>query len=272
MKLFTNKKKLQKEIKNINNISFVPTMGALHKGHESLIKKSVRESRHTIVSIFVNPKQFENKRDFNSYPKNYKDDIKILKKLKVKYLYKPSYTDIYKFKTKNKIFLDKDSKKLCGKFRPGHFEGVVNVINRFLEIIKPKYIFLGKKDFQQLILIKNHILKRKIKTIVIQCDTVRFKKYLPFSSRNMNLTNYEKNFAIKVFKTIKSEKIKIKNKRLNKINLSDLKKRIKSIGVKKIEYIEAVNLVNLKKAKKYNENFNIFSAIYVNKIRLIDNF
>ena len=88
----------------------------------------------------------------------------------------------------------------------------------------------------------------------------------------MNLTNYEKNFAIKVFKTIKSEKIKIKNKRLNKINLSDLKKRIKSIGVKKIEYIEAVNLVNLKKAKKYNENFNIFSAIYVNKIRLIDNF
>ena len=94
-----------------------------------------------------------------------------------------------------------------------------------MEIIKPKYIFLGKKDFQQLILIKKHIFKRKIKTIVIECNTIRFKKYLPFSSRNMNLTNDEKNFAIKVFKIIKFEKIKIKNKRLNKINLSGLKKK-----------------------------------------------
>ena len=90
MKLFTNKKKLQREIKNINNISFVPTMGALHKGHESIIKKSVRTSRKTIVSIFVNPKQFENKKDFNDYPKNNKD-TNLLKKLKVSYLYKPSY-------------------------------------------------------------------------------------------------------------------------------------------------------------------------------------
>ena len=115
MKLFTNKKKLQSEIKSINNISFVPTMGALHKGHESLIKKCVRKSRKTLVSIFVNPKQFEKKKDFNSYPKSYKNDIKILKRLKVNYLYKPTYADIYRFKTKNKIFLDQLSKKLCGK-------------------------------------------------------------------------------------------------------------------------------------------------------------
>ena len=102
MKLFTNKKKLQSEIKSINNISFVPTMGALHKGHISLIKKSVKKSKKTLVSIFVNPKQFENKKDFKNYPKNYKNDIKILKKLKVNYLYKPSYKDIYKFKTEKK--------------------------------------------------------------------------------------------------------------------------------------------------------------------------
>ena len=159
MKLFTNKKKLQKEIKNINNISFVPTMGALHKGHESLIKKSVKESNKTIVSIFVNPKQFENKKDFNSYPKTYKNDIKILKKLKVNYLYKPSYSDIYNFRTKNKIFVDKFSKKLCGQHRKGHFKGVINVVNRLIEIIKPKKILLVKKDFQQLYLIKS-ILKK----------------------------------------------------------------------------------------------------------------
>ena len=247
-------------------------MGSLHKGHLKLIKMAKKKSNFVIVSIFINPKQFNSKRDFTTYPRTIKKDIELLKKLKVNCLFKPNYKDIFNFKTKKKVYIHPFSQKLCGKFRPGHFKGVVNVINRFLEIIKPKYIFLGKKDFQQLILIKKHIFKRKIKTIVIECNTIRFKKYLPFSSRNMNLTNDEKNFAIKVFKIIKFEKIKIKNKRLNKINLSDLKKKIKSIGVKKIEYVEAINLINLKKAKKYNENFNIFTAIYINKIRLIDNF
>ena len=103
MKLFTNKKLLQKEIRKFNNISFVPTMGALHRGHESIIRKSVKGSGKTLVSIFVNPKQFNNKKDLNTYPRNSKNDIKILRKLKVHYLYKPSYDDIYKFKTKKKI-------------------------------------------------------------------------------------------------------------------------------------------------------------------------
>ena len=272
MKIIRQKKDLLNFINRVRNISFVPTMGSLHKGHLKLIKMAKKKSNFVIVSIFINPKQFNSKRDFTTYPRTIKKDIELLKKLKVNCLFKPNYKDIFNFKTKKKVYIHPFSQKLCGKFRPGHFKGVVNVINRFLEIIKPKYIFLGKKDFQQLILIRKHIFKRKIKTIVIECNTIRFKKYLPFSSRNMNLTNNEKNFAIKVFKIIKFEKIKIKNKRLNKINLSGLKKKIKSIGVKKIEYIEAINLINLKKAKKYNENFNIFTAIYINKIRLIDNF
>ena len=213
-------------------------MGGLHKGHLELIKKAKKKSEFVIVSIFINPKQFNSKRDFTTYPRTIKKDIELLKKLKVNCLFKPNFNDVFNFKTKKKVYIHPFSKKLCGKFRPGHFKGVVNVINRFLEIIKPKYIFLGKKDFQQLILIRKHIFKRRIKTIVIECNTIRFKKYLPFSSRNMNLTNYEKNFAIKVFKTIKSEKIKIKNKKLNKINLSDLKKRIKSIGVKKLNILK----------------------------------
>ena len=112
MKLFTNKKQLQTEIRKFNNISFVPTMGALHKGHESIIRKSVKGSGKTLVSIFVNPKQFNNKKDLNTYPRNNKNDIKILKKLKVHYLYKPSYDDIYKFKTEKKIYLDRVFKRI----------------------------------------------------------------------------------------------------------------------------------------------------------------
>ena len=175
-------------------------MGALHEGHEALIKKSVRESRKTLVSIFVNPKQFENEKDFKNYPKNYKNDIKILKKLKVAYLYKPSYEDIYKFKTKNKIFLDPFSKKLCGKFRRGHFRSVVDVVNRLLEIIKPKKILLGNKDFQQLILIDKHIKKNRINTKVFLFKTVRDKNFIAYSSRLKRLKNYEKNNLIKIIK------------------------------------------------------------------------
>ena len=161
MKLFTNKKQLQTEIRKFNNISFVPTMGALHKGHESIIRKSVKRSGKTLVSIFVNPKQFNNKKDLDTYPKNNRNDLELLKSLNIHYLYKPSYDDIYKFKTKNKIHLDKFSRDLCGQFRKNHFQGVIDVVNRFLEIIKPKTILLGQKDFQQLYLIKKHIKKKK---------------------------------------------------------------------------------------------------------------
>ena len=269
MKLFTNKKKLQKEIKNINNISFVPTMGALHKGHETLIRKSVRKSKKTLVSIFVNPKQFENKKDFKNYPKNYKNDLKILKKLKVSYLYRPSYKDIYKFKTKNKIFLDQFSKKLCGKFRKGHFKGVVDVVNRFIEIIKPKKILLGNKDFQQLILIKKHIKKNKINTKVLSCKTIRDKNFIAYSSRLKKLKDYEKINLIKIIKFLKIYKKNLNLKKVN-YNFFKIKNKLLSLGAKKVDYIEMLDLKTLKKPKK--NKFNLFFAFYIGKVRFIDNF
>jgi len=269
MKLFTNKKKLQKEIKNINNISFVPTMGSLHKGHETLIKKSVRESKKTLVSIFVNPKQFNNKKDFKNYPKNYKNDIQILKKLKVGYLYKPSYEDVYKFKVKNKIFIDPFSKKLCGKFRKGHFKGVIDVVNRLLEIIKPKKILLGNKDFQQLVLIKKHIKKNKINTRVISCKTIRDKNFIAYSSRLKRLKNYEKNNLIRIIKFLRNYKRNLVLKKIN-CNFFQIKNKLLSLGAKKVDYIEVIDLKTLKKPKK--NKFNLFFAFYIGKIRFIDNF
>ena len=269
MKLFTNKKKLQLEIKDINNISFVPTMGALHKGHESLIKKSIRESGKTVVSIFLNPKQFDNKIDLKSYPRNHKKDIKILKRLKVNYLYKPSYTDIYKFKTENKIFLDKFSKRLCGQYRKGHFKGVIDVVNRLLEIIKPNKILLGKKDFQQLVLIKKHIKKNKINTKVVPCKTIRDKEYVAYSSRIKKMNKYEKNILNKIIKVLKNYK---KNILLNKTNYNfiKIKNEMLSMGADKVDYVEIIDMKTLKKPKK--NKFNLFFAFYIGKIRFIDNF
>jgi len=272
MKIIRQKKDLKKLINKINSFSFVPTMGGLHKGHEMLIKKAKVKNKNTLVSIFVNPKQFNSKNDFISYPRNLKKDVKILKKLKVKYLYYPKYKDIFSFKTKNKIYLHPFCKKLCGKYRPGHFKGVLNVVNRFLEILNPKYLILGKKDFQQLVLIRKHIIKNNINTSVISCKTLRDKNLLPYSSRNFNLNNYNKHLASKVFNLVRKEKKIIKSKRKKIINFSIVKKKIYSLGIKKIDYIEAINLDNLKRATKFNENFSIFCAFYINKVRLIDNF
>ena len=187
MKIFKNKLSLRKEVNKDKCISFVPTMGGLHKGHISLIKQSKKTKLKTLVSIFVNPKQFNKKSDFKSYPRNTKKDIKQLKKLKINYLYIPTFNDIYGFKPKKKVFLDKFSKKLCGKFRKGHFEGVLNVVNRFIEIIKPRYIFLGKKDYQQIYLIKKHIEIRNIRSKIIECKTIREKNGIACSSRNSSL-------------------------------------------------------------------------------------
>lgn len=266
MKIFKDRKKLKREILNTKGISFVPTMGGLHKGHISLIKKSKKTKHKTLVSIFVNPKQFNEKKDFKSYPRNTNKDLKILKNLKVDYLYLPSIKDIYNFRPKKKVFLDKFSKQLCGKYRKSHFPGVLNVVNRFLEIIKPKKLFLGKKDFQQLFLVKKHTIKRKIKTKIIECETVREKNGIAYSSRNLSLNFNDKKNASKIYFFLK----KIK-KNFNYYNPDLLKKEMFKLGANKIDYVEFYNINNFRKSKRLNKNTRIFIAYYLNNVRLIDN-
>ncbi len=266
MKIFKSKSKLQKEIKNIKNISFVPTMGGLHRGHISLIKKSKTFKGKSLVSIFVNPKQFDQKKDYLRYPRNIRKDLNILKRLGVDFIFLPNFKDLYYFKVKNKIFLDKFSKKLCGKTRKGHFKGVLNVVNRFLEIINPKYIFLGIKDFQQLYLINKHILKRKINTRIIECKTIREKNGVAYSTRNNRLSFNQLKIASSVYKYLRYEK---KNKNFD---LRKMKRNLIKLGVKKIDYLEIYNPKNLKKPKNKKEKVRFFIAYYLDKIRLIDNF
>ena len=260
MKIFKDKHRLKKEILYSKGISFIPTMGNLHKGHISLIRKSKKFNLKILVSIYVNPKQFNDKNDFKSYPRKTKKDMKLLRKLKIDYLYMPSFKDIFGFKTQNKIYLDKSSKILCGKFRIGHFEGVLNVINRFLEIIKPKYLFLGKKDYQQLFLIKKHIKKRKINTQIIECNTLRDKNGVACSSRNSNLNTKQLKIASKIYKLNFAAKIKLK-KRFHFSILDKLKEDINKVGIKKLDYIEIYDNKKFKKANTSSQNFNIIYCI-----------
>ena len=160
MKIFKNFFDLKNELDKANNLAFVPTMGGLHNGHKSLIKESKKKSKFTLVSIFINPSQFNKIIDFKKYPRNLKKDISVLNQLKVDYLFIPNSKVIYKKKSEMKVSIKRIDKILCAKYRPGHFEGVLAVINKLLLNINAKYMFLGEKDFQQAILIKKFVYKR----------------------------------------------------------------------------------------------------------------
>jgi len=258
---------LIKYIQKEKKIGFVPTMGALHLAHKTLIKKSKIQCNKTVVSIFVNKPQFNRKKDFNKYPRNISRDISILRKLKVDYLFIPKTKEIYPNGVNKNIKIHPFGKKLCGKFRPGHFIAVIDVVDRFLKIIKPSKIYFGKKDFQQLKIIEDFI-KRKYKNIkVIGCKTIREKNGIALSSRNYLLSLKQKKIASKVYKLLKNKKLLIKNK--NK--LSQIKKNIYNLGVKKIDYLKILDTNKIIKPYKKIKKYRVFIAYYLGKTRLIDN-
>jgi len=268
MKIIRSKIKLKKLIKNEKKLGFVPTMGAFHQGHISLIKKSIKQCDKTLVSIYINKQQFNKASDFKKYPRNIKDDILKIKNLKVNCLYLPTDKQIYPNGPNKKIYVSKFKTQLCGKSRPGHFEGVVDVIDRFLKIIKPKNIYLGEKDMQQFIILEDYI-KKKFKNIkTVCCKTIRENNGLACSSRNVLLTQNEKNIGSHVYRFIKKNKKKILKKI---ISLSSLKKNIFSFGVNKIDYIKIVKINRILERSKIKNRYKIFIAYYLKSVRLIDN-
>ena len=270
MKILLNNTTLFESLRPFNDLGFVPTMGGIHKGHLSLINKSNKLCKKTIVSIFVNPKQFNNKKDLKSYPRNIKKDLKILKKSKkVDFGYIPKFKDIYKDKKKSKITLHKKDKILCAKFRKGHFEGVLDVMNKLTKIINPQKIFMGEKDFQQLYLVKNE-LRKKYKTKVIPCKTIRDSNNVALSSRNFLLKKPNLVIAAKIFKKLVDIKKNIRNKKNISSFLKLQKKELKNNYKIKIDYLELRNRNNLK-ISRTNKNSRLFIAYYLNNVRLIDN-
>jgi pantoate--beta-alanine ligase len=270
MKILLNNTTLFESLRPFNDLGFVPTMGGIHKGHLSLINKSNKLCKKTIVSIFVNPKQFNNKKDLKSYPQNIKKDLKILKKSKkVDFVYLPKFKDIYKDKKKSKIKLQKKDKILCAKFRKGHFEGVLDVMNKLTKIVKPKKIFMGEKDFQQLYLVKKE-LEKKYKTKVIPCKTIRDKNNVALSSRNLLLNKSNLITAAKIYETLVDIKKNTKNKKNIPSFLNLKKKELKNNYKIKIDYLELRNIKNLKLSNTKN-NSRLFIAYYLKNVRLIDN-
>ena len=270
MKILTKNNELNKALNKVSKLGFVPTMGSLHNGHISLIKKSKKNSRKTLVSIFVNPKQFNDKKDFRKYPRNNKKDLSILKRLNVDFVYLPKKNDIYSSQRYREIRLNNKDKILCARYRKGHFEGVIDVMDRLINLIKPEKIYMGEKDFQQIYLVKKYInLNHKFKIII--CKTIRNKNKLALSSRNLFLNSHELSIAEKL--TYELINLKKKIKRFpNYIKLLNLKRKEfnKTYNIS-IQYLELRNKKTLKKTNTI-QNSKLFVAYFLNKIRLIDNF
>ena len=278
MKLIRKKSDLIKAISNTNKLGFVPTMGSLHKGHEYLIKVCKTKCQKTLVSIFVNPTQFNDKNDYQKYPRNLSKDLKILKRLKVDYVYLPTVNQVYKKKRLPKITLTKSQKILCASFRKGHFEGVLNVLNHFLKLISPQMMFMGQKDYQQFFLVQNFFSK-KYTTQIHSCRTIRNSNGMALSSRNRFLNKAN----LKTSGLIANKLSRLKQTIINKNELDNKgSKKLKELIQKtkkyligkfdiKIDYLECRNLINLS-TNLNNKPFKIFIAYYLNNVRLIDNF
>ena len=271
MKILLNNQALNHKLRLFNDVGFVPTMGGVHEGHISLINRSKKVCKKTIVSIFLNPKQFNNKKDFKNYPTNIKEDIKILKKTKkVDFLYIPKFKDIYNNNKKSNIKIRKKDKVLCAKYREGHFEGVLDVMEKLTNLVNPKKIFMGKKDYQQYLLIKNY-LKNKYKTSIIPCKTIRNKNKIALSSRNNHLDlNGIKKASFLSRSLIKLKRNLAKNKKI-KQNLRIQMKYFEKFLKIKIEYLELRSIKNLKISNTVRGS-RLFVAYYIDNVRLIDNF
>lgn len=252
-------------------IGFVPTMGALHEGHISLIKKAKSDSDLVVCSIFINPTQFNNPADLDKYPRTPEKDQKLLSEAGCDILYMPSYIDVYPEGTANyAIELGHLDKVMEGSFRPGHFKGVAMVVERFFRLIQPNKAFFGIKDFQQVAVIRYMVALRQLKTEIIECPTRRAANGLALSSRNERLSDQQLSEATIIYKTLVFGKERAKH--LDRIEqLQEEMIAFFNEGSLELEYLEIVRNLDLSTPEKIEKDLTCCIAAYCGEVRLIDN-
>lgn len=253
------------------SIGLVPTMGFLHKGHASLIKKAVEDNDIAVVSDFVNPIQFGPNEDLESYPRDINADSKLCEEIGADFIFNPEPSEMYHDK---KAFVDIEglSDNLCGAKRPGHFRGVCTVCTKLFNIVGPDRAYFGQKDAQQLAIIKKLVLDLNIPVEIIPVPIVREDDGLAMSSRNTYLSKEERNAALCLSKAIfTGEKMAKEGASLEKV-LEKMTEIIKTEKLAKIDYISAVDLETIENVENFNQDTLVAIAVYIGKTRLIDNF
>lgn len=261
------------DLKNLNqSIGFVPTMGALHNGHISLVRESVHKCDLTIVSIFVNPTQFNDKKDLEKYPRTLDADLKLLENTGCKYVFYPNEKDMYPSSDLRTFDFGPLENVMEGKHRPGHFNGVAQIVSKLFDVVKPDWVFFGQKDFQQVAIIRRLIDMMNYKIQLVSCPIIREENGLAMSSRNERLNLKERENAALIFKTLTKYS-----------NLSDsycvedmkalIRKEINKSPFLDVEYIELVNENTLEAVNQWTNEFNIYAciAVHCGNVRLIDN-
>jgi len=256
-------------------IGMVPTMGALHDGHLQLVKKALADNDKVVVSIFVNPTQFDNNEDLVKYPRTLESDVDLLKTVSKTNIivYAPTVDDIYEGNTVSQKFdFDGLEFEMEGKFRNGHFDGVGTIVKRFFEIVKPHKGYFGEKDFQQLTIIKKLVKKYNIPVKIVGCKIHREANGLAMSSRNIRLKPTYKTAAPFIYKTLKTAKEKFGTKSATKI-AEWVEKQFAKHDFLELEYFIIADVETLKpvKRKSNKKAYRAFIAVYADDIRLIDN-
>lgn len=277
IEVFTKASDLQKKISDLKmrscTIGFVPTMGALHDGHLKLVKKAKKSNSIVIVSIFVNPTQFNDKKDLDNYPRDLDNDVALLTRTGADLVYAPTVEDVYPqgIDADSKIDLGELDQMMEGHFRPGHFEGVAQVVRRLLNIVSPDKLYMGQKDYQQAAIVQHMISDLNIPVQLVICPIVREPHGLAMSSRNVRLSDEGRQTAGIIFKTLKAVKRmkgkkplrEVAQKAIDKLNTPPLQ----------AEYFEIVDGKTLRSLSEWSDATHIVACAAVNLegVRLIDN-
>jgi pantoate--beta-alanine ligase len=276
MEIIETVAELKVRIKRIRNsgktIGFVPTMGALHKGHGELVKHSVKENDITVVSIFVNPTQFNNSDDLNLYPRTAERDYKLLEILEVDIVFSPSVDEIYPEPDKRMFDFSGIDKVLEGEFRPGHFNGVAQVVSKLFDFVKPDKAYFGEKDIQQLAIIRQMVKQLHMPVEIVGIPIIREESGLAMSSRNQRLDEEEKKTASKIYNVLKDSVSSIGSNSPEKVTSSVIE-RLNSVPGLQVEYFSIVESDSFEPVVSWNKAKSIFGciAVYCGDVRLIDN-
>ncbi|MEN9335922.1 MAG: hypothetical protein RLZZ500_909 [Bacteroidota bacterium] len=277
MLVFDNKVALRQHLDSLitskATIGFVPTMGALHAGHLSLLNFAVAQNTLSVISIFVNPTQFNNPEDLKKYPRTLEADLEKIKSVDPSIIvYAPTVEDIYEGNTKSTSYsFDGLEFQMEGKFRPGHFDGVGTVVKKLFEIVQPTFAYFGEKDFQQLQIVKKLVAKEQLPVTIVPCPILREENGLAMSSRNERLSVDERKAASIIYKTLTDLQ-----SHFSKLTATELKKRVtktfENHPIFQLEYIEIADEETLMPCirKSKNKTYRAFIAVFANNVRLID--
>jgi pantoate--beta-alanine ligase len=277
IQIFENVNELNDHLNECRNsgqsIGFVPTMGALHEGHMSLVQQSVNECDITVCSIYVNPTQFNNLNDLEKYPRTIDNDLAMLTVQKCNIVYLPKEEEVY---PQGRAVLDYDIGTLAsvmeGFYRPGHFQGMITIVKKFFDLVQPNKAYFGEKDFQQLSIIRKMVREYKLNIDIVGCSIIREPHGLAMSSRNERLDDDTRSKCDLIFKSLQKIKLLKKNNSVSQVK-QHIIDTINASGFLKIDYFELADSVTLKAITNWKDSNNIraFIAVYCGEVRLIDN-